>query len=79
MCFVLRFAGLLTSGIVPAMRHCLQSILTDDAIIIPASATVYVQVLIPPIALLYVSPYHISSCGCNLTRLYGYEWQNTAT
>jgi len=38
-------AGLLTSGIVPAMRHCLQSILTDDAILIPASATVYVQVM----------------------------------
>ena len=37
--------GLLTSGVVLAMRHCLQSILTDDAIIIPASATVYVQVM----------------------------------
>ena len=40
-------AGLLTSGIVPAMRHCLQDILTDDAMLIPAAATVYVQVLQP--------------------------------
>ena len=37
-------AGLLTSGVVPAMRHCLQSLLTDDAVLIPASATVFVQV-----------------------------------
>ena len=40
-------AGLLTSGVLPAMRHCLQNILTDDAILIPAAATVYVQVLQP--------------------------------
>ena len=40
-------AGLLTSGIIPAMRHSLQDILTDSAMLIPAAATVYVQVLQP--------------------------------
>ena len=67
-CVLLRTAGLLTSGIVPAMRHCLQSILTDDAIIIPASATVYVQVLIPPAPLPSDSQYPVSSCGCYLMQ-----------
>jgi hypothetical protein len=38
-----RLAGLLTSGIVPAMHHCLHSIMADDAVLLPASATVYVQ------------------------------------
>ena len=36
-------AGLLTSGILPAMRHCCEHLLADDAVLIPASATVYVQ------------------------------------
>ena len=36
-------AGLLTSGILPAIRHCCEHLLADDAVLIPASATVYVQ------------------------------------
>ena len=36
-------AGLLTSGILPAMRHCCEHLLADDAVLIPAAATVYVQ------------------------------------
>lgn len=36
-------AGLLTSGIIPSMRHALGSLLTTDAVLLPASATVYVQ------------------------------------
>lgn len=37
--------GLLSSGIIPAVRHALgSSLLTHDAAIIPASATVYMQV-----------------------------------
>lgn len=36
--------GFLTSGIIPSLRHCLQmNLLTQDAIILPSSATVYVQ------------------------------------
>ena len=37
-------AGLLASGIIPAVRHCLDNLLTTDARIIPASATVFAQV-----------------------------------
>ena len=37
-------AGLLASGIIPAVRHCLDNLLTADARVIPASATVYAQV-----------------------------------
>ncbi len=35
--------GLLTSGIVPVMRHCIQTLMADDMVVIPMSATVYVQ------------------------------------
>ncbi|BDA48465.1 Protein arginine N-methyltransferase 7 [Coccomyxa sp. Obi] len=35
--------GLLTSGIIPAVRHCMHNILADDAILLPAAATVYMQ------------------------------------
>lgn len=37
------FAGLLTSGILPAMRHCIQHLMADDMIVLPAAATVYCQ------------------------------------
>ncbi|KAK9836263.1 hypothetical protein WJX81_000365 [Elliptochloris bilobata] len=33
--------GLLTSGILPAMRHCIQNLMADDMILLPAAATVY--------------------------------------
>eukprot|EP00887_Chlorella_sp_A99_P001822 scaffold19.g1822.t1 len=35
--------GLLTSGLIPAVSHALASLTTSDAIILPASATVYMQ------------------------------------
>ena len=35
--------GLLTSGILPAMRHCIQNLMADDMIVLPAAATVYCQ------------------------------------
>lgn len=35
--------GLLTSGLIPSVRHALGSLLTTDAILLPASATVYCQ------------------------------------
>ena len=37
-------AGLLASGIIPTVQHCLSNLLTTDARVIPASATVYAQV-----------------------------------
>ena len=40
-------AGLLSSGLIPAVRHSLHNLLTADAIVLPASATVFVQVLPP--------------------------------
>ena len=36
-------AGLLTSGLIPAVRHALHNLLTHDAIVMPSSATVFVQ------------------------------------
>lgn len=38
--------GLLTSGIIPAFKHALSNLLLSDAILMPASATVYMQVRI---------------------------------
>ena len=35
--------GLLSSGIVPAMRHALDNLLLPDAIVVPSSATMYAQ------------------------------------
>lgn len=37
-------AGLLASGIIPVVRHCLDNLLTTSALVIPASATVFAQV-----------------------------------
>lgn len=36
--------GLLASGIIPVVKHCLDNLLTTNARAIPASATVYAQV-----------------------------------
>jgi hypothetical protein len=36
-------AGLLTSGLIPVVRHCIQKLMADDMQIIPMAATVYVQ------------------------------------
>jgi len=38
-------AGLLSSGLIPAVSHALHSLMTSDSIVLPASATVFVQVL----------------------------------
>ena len=38
-------AGLLTSGIVPAFRHVLDDVMIRDPILIPSSATVFVQAI----------------------------------
>ena len=41
-------AGLLTSGLIPAVQHSLENLLTDNPRIIPASATVFMQVWLLP-------------------------------
>lgn len=38
-------AGLLASGLIPAVRHSLLHLLTADARVLPAAATVFFQVL----------------------------------
>lgn len=37
--------GLLAAGILPSVRHALDNLLTSDAIVLPASATVYAQAI----------------------------------
>ena len=37
--------GLLSSGLIPCARHCLQNLLLPDAIVLPASATVFAQAI----------------------------------
>ena len=36
-------AGLLTSGLVPSVRHAVQNLMADDMVVLPAAATVFVQ------------------------------------
>ena len=36
-------SGLLTSGLIPSMRHAINSLMADEMVVLPASATVYVQ------------------------------------
>ena len=38
-------AGLLTSGLIPCLRHAAQNLVTDDAVIMPSSARVFVQAI----------------------------------
>ena len=53
--------GLLSSGLVPAISHALNNfLLTHDAIVIPAAATVYMQVRAGPTASTYLMPDHHS-------------------
>ena len=40
---LLRNVGLLTSGLIPSMRHAIQNLMTEEMIVLPAAATVYVQ------------------------------------
>lgn len=54
--------GLLASGMISAVRHCLDSLLTTDARIIPASATVYAQVRLPVLLYMCKHGWHALSC-----------------
>ena len=37
--------GLLSSGLIPSTKHCLQNLLLPDAIVLPSSATVFAQAI----------------------------------
>lgn len=58
-------AGLLTSGLVPAVSHALASLATIDALVLPASATVFVQA---------VEVRTNSVCGLDLSAANLYRW-----
>lgn len=58
-------AGLLTSGIIPSIRHCVQNLMTADMVILPAAATVYIQAAEIRIA---------DVCGVDMTPTNQYRW-----
>lgn len=60
--------GLLSSGIVPAMRHALDNLLLPDAIVVPSSATMYAQ------AVEMRTP---AFDGLSLDAIDGYRWHPT--
>jgi type III protein arginine methyltransferase len=57
--------GLLTSGIIPAVRHALGSLTTHEAIVLPASATVYMQA---------VEVRTTDVCGLDMSAANLYRW-----
>lgn len=57
--------GLLTSGIIPAVRHALGSLTTHEAIVMPASATVYMQA---------VEVRTTDVCGLDMSAANLYRW-----
>ena len=61
-------AGLLTSGIIPSMRHAVQNLMADDMIVLPATATVFVQA---------VEIRFDDVCGVNMTPANQYRWHPT--
>lgn len=58
-------AGFLTSGIIPAMHHALSHLLVPDAILLPSSATVYMQA---------VEVRTTEACGLDLSAVNLYRW-----
>ncbi|KAL4451864.1 hypothetical protein ABPG75_007526 [Micractinium tetrahymenae] len=57
--------GLLTSGLIPSVRHALGTLLTADAILLPASATVYCQA---------VELRTEGVCGLDMSAANQYRW-----
>ena len=57
--------GLLSSGIIPAVRHALSTLTTQDAIVLPASATVYMQA---------VELRTTDVCGMDMSAANLYRW-----
>lgn len=60
--------GLLSSGIIPAVRHALDKLLLPDAVVIPSSATLYAQA---------VDMRTPAFDGINLSAIDGYRWHPT--
>lgn len=58
-------AGLLTSGLLPCMRHAIQNLMTDDMVVLPAAATVYVQAVEIRIS---------NVCGVDLSPTNQHRW-----
>ena len=58
-------AGLLTSGLIPSVRHAIQNLMADEMIILPAAATVFVQAAEIRIA---------DVCGVDLSPSNQYRW-----
>jgi type III protein arginine methyltransferase len=59
-------SGLLTSGLLPALRHTQQQLLTADAIIIPSAVTVYAQAV--------QATTHLHPDGVDLSALDPLRW-----
>lgn len=57
--------GLLTNGIIPAIQHALQNLAMHDAVVLPASATVYMQA---------IELRTESVCGLDLSAANLYRW-----
>lgn len=60
--------GLLSSGLIPAVRHALDKLLLPDAIMMPSSATLFAQA---------VDMRTPSFDGINLSAIDGYRWHPT--
>ncbi len=60
--------GLLTSGIIPAVHHALANLTTHEAIVLPASATVYMQA---------VEIRTTDICGLDMSAANLYRWHSS--
>ncbi len=60
-----RLLGLLSSGIIPCVKHALAELATMDAVVIPASATVSVQA---------VQIYTEEVCGIDMSPVNRWRW-----
>lgn len=63
-----RIPALLTSGIVPAIRHALDTLTTSDATVLPGSATVFIQA---------VELRTSNVCGFDMSAANLYRWHPT--
>jgi protein arginine N-methyltransferase 7 len=62
--------GLLTSGMIPAVKHCLDNIMIDKPVVIPCSATVYVQA---------GQVYTEDVCGFDMSKMNRHRWMPSFT
>eukprot|EP00884_Botryococcus_braunii_P006992 jgi/Botrbrau1/16294/Bobra.0066s0063.1 len=62
--------GLLSSGLIPVVRHCVQKLMADDMVVIPMAATVYVQA---------VQARTGKVCGFDMTPINLHRWHPAYT